>query len=70
MSNVIVDNAIRISPTDQVGSLSGPVAVVRDQLREWSNRRRSSSSDDGRTGRATARLDPWAADFVPPLELR
>jgi hypothetical protein len=28
VSNVVVDNVIRISPTDQVGSLSGPVAVV------------------------------------------
>jgi len=28
VSNVQVDNVIKMSPTDQVGSLSGPVAVV------------------------------------------
>jgi hypothetical protein len=71
VSNVMVDNVVRISPTDQVGSLSGPVAVVP-----------GSSAVSGPTVAAPAPPTivapaaqppvwiPWAAELRPALGLR
>jgi hypothetical protein len=71
VSNVIVDNAIRISPTDQVGSLSGPVAVVPGP---------SSVSGPAVAAPAPPTMVapaaqppvwiPWAAELRPALGLR